>query len=219
MKWISHDQTVNRTEPRSCSCRILMLEAELLAEMLLAVVEVGFFPKSFIWHRSSSCQGKAMQPTGMETPMAGHYLQHSRFTPGRLRRLGPGHSTEILLLAAPVYPALSSPFRISLSLDILSSNAHPNSARPTYSFFSSVVHPTSTASHPCFPIPCDMNGITGSGFWSVCRMTEWIYLSSDIAWSWVWFPGGVLAEKQGCLRCPDPPRCLLAASSIPQALV
>ena len=50
--------------------QILMLEAELLAEMLLAVVEAGFFPKVQCGHRSISCHERPW-PTGKEALMAG----------------------------------------------------------------------------------------------------------------------------------------------------
>lgn len=81
------------------------------------------------------------------------YLQHSRFYPRRLREDSVlATQQEILLsLAASCVPSPKFPHSESLlSLDILSSNAHPNSARPTYSSSAPVVPPHVNCFTPLF---------------------------------------------------------------------
>ena len=205
MKWISHDQTINRTVTWTMQLQMLVLEAELLAEMLLAVVEAGFSPKVQWGHRSTSWPWKAMANRQGGSHGRSATFSTANSTPGRMQRLGPGHSTEILLSQQPpVYPALSSPIQnLFCPWTYSPLTLTPTQLDPHILLQLSCTTTTSTASHPCFPIPCDMNGLTLSGGSLVCLQDDWMNI--PLQWHclrWVWFQAGSAGREAGVSQVP-----------------
>lgn len=132
--------------------RILMLEAELLAEMLLAVVEAGFFPQKALSGTGVPVAMKGRGQRAWRLPWQVSYLQHSRFYPRKIAKTRSWPlNRDPSLLAASCVPSPKFPHSESLlSLDILSSNAHPNSARPTYSSSAQLYRPHLNCFTPLF---------------------------------------------------------------------
>lgn len=142
--------------------------------MLLAIVEAGFFPKVQWGHRSTSCHERPWA-TGRKALVAGQLPSAQPILPQEVCKdsVPATQQGDPSLPAAACVPSPRFPHpEPLLSLDLLSSSAHPNSARPTYSSSAQLHHPHLNRFTPLFSHPCDMNGITLSGGSLVCLQDD-----------------------------------------------
>ena len=148
--------------------QMLMLEAELFAKMLLAVVQTGFLPKVHGHHSTS--YHERLWPTGrVSWPVS--YLQHDRFYPRKAAKCGP--PTDPPLPAASSAPSPRFPLhRASSVLAYSPPVLAPSQPNPCILLQLRPTIPTSTASHPCLPISCDMNRIVLPGGSLVCLQDD-----------------------------------------------